>query len=146
MKNEPQRTPLAPRDIYNSNITSSSIEVCPFAKYHQQWASVELLYFPLCIYNGVKSFIAALNFYIPPRPNKNRGLCPTKSALLKQVKKFPGNDMYLNWSSEQIVLLVFTDYPYNRLSLWFKSLTYQLKLLLQNVRRVQSNAMFVEKY
>ena len=32
MKNEAQRTPLAPRDIYNSNITSSSIEVSPFAK------------------------------------------------------------------------------------------------------------------
>ena len=115
-------------------------------KYHQKWGSVELLYFPLCIYNGVKSFIVALNFYVPPRPNKRRGLCPTKSALLKQVKKFPGNDMYLNWSSEQKVLLVFIEYPYNRLSLWFKSLTYQCKLLLQNVRRVHSNAMFVEKY
>ena len=32
MKNEAQRTPLAPRDIYNSNITSSSIEVGPYAK------------------------------------------------------------------------------------------------------------------
>ena len=32
MKNEAQRTPLAPRDIYNSNITYSSIEVSPFAK------------------------------------------------------------------------------------------------------------------
>ena len=32
MKNETQRTPPAPRDIYNSNITSSSIEVGPFAK------------------------------------------------------------------------------------------------------------------
>ena len=32
MKNEAQRTPLAPRDIHNSNITSSSIEVSPFAK------------------------------------------------------------------------------------------------------------------
>ena len=32
MKNEAQRTPLAPRDLYNSNITSSSIEVGPFAK------------------------------------------------------------------------------------------------------------------
>ena len=41
------------------------------------------------VYNGVKCFIAALNFYVPPRPIK-------KSALLKQVKKFPGNDMYLN--------------------------------------------------
>ena len=27
-----QRTPLAPRDIYNSSITSTSIEVGPFAK------------------------------------------------------------------------------------------------------------------
>ena len=54
-------------------------------KYHQQWGSVELLYFPLCIYNGVKGLIAALNFYVPPRTNKNRGLRPTKSALLKQT-------------------------------------------------------------
>ena len=32
IKNEAQRTPLTPRDIYNSNITSSSIEVSQFAK------------------------------------------------------------------------------------------------------------------
>ena len=32
MNNEAQRPPLAARDIYNSNITSSSIEVGPFAK------------------------------------------------------------------------------------------------------------------
>ena len=32
MRNDAQRTPLAPRDIHNSNIMSSSIEVSPFAK------------------------------------------------------------------------------------------------------------------
>ena len=47
------------------------------------------------VYYGVNCFLAALNFYLPLRPNKKRGLCPTKPALLKQVKKFPGNDMYL---------------------------------------------------
>ena len=46
------------------------------------------------VYNGVKCSIAALNFYVPPRPIK-KGSMPTKSALLKQVKKLPGKDMYL---------------------------------------------------
>ena len=47
------------------------------------------------VYNGVKCSIAAPNFYVPSMPI-NKGLCPTKSSLLKQVKKFPGKDMFLN--------------------------------------------------
>ena len=46
------------------------------------------------VYNGVKMFHSGSKLLCPTKALK-RDLCPTKSALHKQVKKFPGNDMYL---------------------------------------------------
>ena len=47
------------------------------------------------VYNDVKMFHSGSQHLCPTKVFKKGGLCPTKSALHKQVKKFPGNNMYL---------------------------------------------------